>query len=203
MEQNQKKRPYIKAITRIAILSAVATVLMALKIPLWFAPSFYKFDISEAVVLMGAFALGPAAGIVIELLKVLLNLLIDGTVTAGVGEFANFIMGCSFILPAALIYKFNKSIRTAIIGMIVGIISLTVVSSLLNYYLMLPLYASVFGIPMETLIGMGAKINPSITDLRSFILLAVMPFNLLKGLLSSVITFFLYKRISPILHVRD
>jgi riboflavin transporter FmnP len=68
---------------------------------------------------------------------------------------------------------------------------------------MLPLYANVFGMPMETLIGMGTKINPSITDLRSFILIAVVPFNLLKGLLSSIVTFLLYKRISPILHVSD
>lgn len=203
MEQNQKNHSYIKVITRIAILSAIATVLMALKIPLWFAPSFYKFDISEVVVLIGAFALGPAAGVVIELLKVLLNLLIDGTVTAGVGELANFIMGCSFFLPAAIIYKFRKSMLNAIIGMVVGIVSLTVVSSLLNYYLMLPLYASVFGMPMEALIGMGAKINPSITDLRSFILIAVVPFNLFKGLLSSIVVFFLYKRISPVLHVND
>ena len=155
------------------------------------------------VVLIGAFALGPAAGVVIELLKVLLNLLIDGTVTAGVGELANFIMGCSFFLPAAIIYKFRKSMLNAIIGMVVGIVSLTVVSSLLNYYLMLPLYASVFGMPMEALIGMGAKINPSITDLRSFILIAVVPFNLFKGLLSSIVVFFLYKRISPVLHVND
>ena len=203
MEQNQKNHSHIKVITRIAILSAIATVLMALKIPLWFAPSFYKFDISEVVVLIGAFALGPAAGVVIELLKVLLNLLIDGTVTAGVGELANFIMGCSFFLPAAIIYKFRKSMLNAIIGMIVGIVSLTVVSSLLNYYLMLPLYANVFGMPMETLIGMGTKINPSITDLRSFILIAVVPFNLFKGLLSSIVVFFLYKRISPVLHVND
>lgn len=203
MEQNQKKSSHIKFITRIAILSAVATVLMALKVPLWFAPSFYKFELSEAVVLIGAFALGPAAGVVIELLKVLLNLLIDGTVTAGIGELSNFIMGCSFFLPGAIIYKFRKSMLNAVIGMVIGIISLTVVSSLLNYYLMLPLYASVFGMPMETLIGMGAKINPSIIDLRSFIMLAVVPFNLIKGFLSSVVTFLLYKRISPVLHVHD
>lgn len=203
MEQNQRKRPYTRVITRIAILSAVATVLMALKAPLWFTPPFYKMEISEAAVLIGAFALGPSAGVVIELIKVLLNFLIDGTVTAGVGELANFIMGCSFILPAALIYKFNKSIRSAVIGMIAGIISLIVVSSLLNYYLLLPLYGKVFGIPMESLVKMGTEKNPSITDIKTFILLAVVPFNLIKGLLSSVITFLLYKRISPILHVRD
>lgn len=201
MNQNQKKLLNTAVITRIAILSAVATVLMALKIPLWFAPSFYKIDISEVVVLLGAFALGPAAGVIIEFLKVLLNLLIDGSVTAGVGEFANFIMGCAFILPAAIIYKHKKSMLNAIIGMVVGIVSLTVISSLLNYYLLLPLYAKAFNMPMEALIGMGTKINPSVTDLRSFILIMVVPFNLLKGLLSSIFTFLLYKRISPVLHV--
>jgi len=201
MNQNKKKLLSTAVITRIAILSAVATVLMALKIPLWFAPSFYKIDISEVAVLLGAFALGPAAGVIIEFLKVLLNLLIDGSVTAGVGEFANFIMGCAFILPAAIIYKRKKSMLNAIIGMAVGIVSLTVISSLLNYYLLLPLYAKAFNMPMEALIGMGTKINPSVTDLRSFILIMVVPFNLLKGLLSSIFTFLLYKRISPVLHV--
>lgn len=201
MIQNQKKFINTAVITRIAILSAVATVLMALKMPLWFAPSFYKIDLSEVAVLIGAFALGPAAGVVIEFLKVLLNFLIDGTVTAGVGELANFIMGCSFILPAAVIYKYKKSMFNAIIGMVVGIVSLTVVSSLLNYYLLLPLYAKAFNMPIENLVGLGTKINPSVTDLRSFILIMVVPFNLLKGLLSSAVTFLLYKRISPILHV--
>lgn len=200
MEQNQKKFLNTAVITRIAILSAVATVLMALKFPLWFVPSFYKIDFSEAAVLIGAFALGPAAGVIIEFFKVLLNLFIDGTVTAGIGELANFIMGCSFILPAAIIYKHKKSMRSAIIGMITGIVSLTVVSSLLNYYLLLPLYAKAFNLPMETLIGMGTKINSSVTDLRSFILIMAVPFNLLKGLSSSIITFFLYKRVSRILH---
>jgi len=201
MNQNQKKLLNTAVITRIAILSAVATLLMALKIPLWFAPSFYKIDISEVAVLFGAFALGPAAGVIIEFLKVLLNFLIDGSVTAGVGEFANFIMGCSFILPTAIIYKHKKSMLNAIIGMVVGIVSLTIISSLLNYYLMLPLFAKVFNMPMEALIGMGTKINPSVTDLRSFVLIMVVPFNLVKGLLSSIVTFFLYKRISHILHV--
>lgn len=200
-EQIGKSNTNTKVIARIAVLSAIATVLMALKMPLWFIPSFYKIDLSEVVVLVGAFAMGPVAGVIIEFLKVLLNFFIDGTVTAGVGEFANFIMGCSFILPAAIIYRNKKSMFNAIIGMAVGIISITVVSSLLNYYLLLPLYAKAFNTPMDKLIAMGTKLNPSVSDLRSFILIMVIPFNLIKGFLSSIVTFFLYKRISPILHV--
>lgn len=201
MEQIQQKRSYVKVITRIAILSALATVLMALKTPVWFAPPNYKLDASEVVVLIGAFKLGPLSGVVIELLKVLLNFLIDGTVTAGIGELSNFIMGCSFVLPAAIIYKYKKSMRNAVIGMVVGIISLTIISSLLNYYVMLPLYAKVFGMSIEELVAMGTEKNRLIIDLRTYVLFAVVPFNLLKGLLSSLVTFFLYKKISPVLDI--
>ncbi len=200
MNQNQAKTPYIRVITRIAVLSAIATVLMLIEIPLWFAPSFYEIDLSEVAVLIGAFALGPVAGVIIEMIKILMNLFINGTITAGVGEFANFLIGCSFILPASVIYRYKKTMVSAIVGMVVGIVVLTVTGALMNYYLLLPLYAKAFGIPIDSLVGMGAAINASITDLRSFILIAVVPFNLLKGVLSSVVTFILYKRISPILH---
>jgi len=190
----------VKTLTKIGALSAVAGVLMLLEMPLWFAPSFYKLDFSEIPVLIGAFALGPIAGMTIEFIKILLNFVLNGTVTGGVGEIANFLIGCAFIVPAGYIYKQNKNTKNAIIGMVVGTLVLAVVSALLNYFLLLPVYAKVFGAPIQAFIDMGNVLNPYIVDLKTFVLFCVVPFNLLKGIVISAITLLVYKRISPILH---
>lgn len=190
----------LKTITKIAILSAIATLLMLLEFPLGFAPDFYKIDISEVAVLVGAFSLGPVAGVCIELIKILLNFIFNGTITSGIGELANFIIGCAFIVPASAIYWRHRTRKSAFIGMAVGTLSLCIVGTAINYFLLLPLYASIFGMPIEALIGMGTAINPKITDLFSFVLLAVFPFNLIKGAVVSVLTALLYKRMSVILH---
>jgi riboflavin transporter FmnP len=189
-----------KTITKVGILGAVATVLMLLEFPLWFAPSFYELDFSEVPVLLGAFALGPAAGAMIELVKILINFVVNGTDTGGVGEFANFIIGCSFIVPAGYIYKRNKSFKTAILGLVVGTLTLAVAGAFLNYYLLLPLYAKIYGYPIQAFIDMGHALNPAITDLKTFVLFAVVPFNLLKGVIVSAMVILIYKKLSPILH---
>ncbi|HOW22027.1 MAG TPA: ECF transporter S component [Sedimentibacter sp.] len=189
-----------KVITKVGILGAVATVLMLLEFPLWFAPSFYELDFSEVPVLLGAFALGPAAGAMIELVKILINFVVNGTDTGGVGEFANLLIGCSFIVPAGYIYKRNKSFKTAILGLVAGTITLAVMGALLNYYLLLPLYSKIYGYPLQAFIDMGNALNPAITDLKTFVLYAVVPFNLLKGITVSSIVILIYKKLSPILH---
>jgi len=195
-----KERSYVKTLTKIAALSAVAGVLMLLEMPLWFAPSFYKLDLSEIPVLIGAFAMGPIAGMTIEFIKILLNFVLNGTVTGGIGELANFLIGCAFIMPAGFIYNQHKSGKTAIIGMAVGTLTLAIVGAILNYYLLLPVYAKVFGMPIQAFIDMGSVLNSSIVDLKTFILYAVVPFNILKGVIVSAITLLVYKKISPILH---
>lgn len=189
----------IRGITAIAMLSAIAILLMLFDIPLWFAPSFYEIDLSEVPVLIGAFALGPVAGIVIEFVKILLNLLVNGTMTAFVGEFANFLIGCSLVVPAAIIYHRGKSKNSALLGLIIGTICMVAVGSLLNAYLLLPVYAKAFNMPIEALVGMGSAVNPSINSISTFILLAVVPFNLLKGIIVSAITMVLYKRVSRVI----
>lgn len=190
----------VKMLTKIGALSAVAGLLMLIEMPLWFAPPFYKMDLSEIPILIGAFALGPIAGMTIEFIKILLNFVLNGTVTGGVGEAANFLIGCSLVIPAGYIYRKNKTVKNAIIGMVVGTLVLTVVGGLLNYYLLLPVYAKVFGAPIQAFVDMGNALNPYIVDLKTFILFAVVPFNLLKGIIVSAITILIYKRISPILH---
>ena len=179
-------------LVQIGMLAGIAVVLMLFDIPLPFAPSFYQIDLSELPVLIGAFAMGPMAGVLIELIKVLLNLVINGTDTAFVGEFANFLIGCALIVPAALVYQRKKTRKSAVIGM-------AAVGGVINAYVLLPAYSAAFGIPIDGLVEMGAAVNQAITSLPTFCLFAVVPFNLVKGLVVSVITLLLYKHISRIL----
>ena len=195
----KKKRMKTRDITIIGMLGAVATVLMLFEIPLPFAPSFYEIDFSEVPVLVGCFALGPMAGVLIEFVKIILNFVINGTATAGVGEAANFIIGISFCVPAALIYRHKKTKKSATIGLVVGTAFMAVLGCFINAYVLLPTYAKAFQIPIDGLIAMGSAVNGSITNLMTFVVFAVLPFNLLKGILDSIIVLLIYKKISPIL----
>lgn len=186
-----------------AIFACMAGVLMLVEIPLFFAPGFYKLDLSEMPILICTFYLGPVAGVAAELVKVLVKLLLKGTTTAFVGDFANFAVGCSFVLPASVIYHARPGRRTALVGMAAGTLVMTVFGSLFNAVYLLPKFAELYGIPMETIVSMGTAVNASITDAVTLVLFAVVPFNLLKGIVVSSLTFVLYKRISPILHKND
>jgi riboflavin transporter FmnP len=196
-----KTRSSLRYMAKIGVLTAMAFVLMLLEFPLPFlAPPFYKLDFSEIAVLMGSFALGPMAGVLIELLKNLLNLIFEGTTTNFVGEFANFVTGCAFVLPAAFLYRYRKSIKGALVGLAIGTLTLGVFGALLNYFFLIPAFSQIYGLPLETIIGMGTAVNPLIGDLRTLVVIAVLPFNIVKGLACSLVTFLLYKHVSPILH---
>lgn len=189
-----------RTMVQIAMLGAVAAVLMFLEFPAPFlAPPFYKIDFSELPVLIGGFAMGPVAGVVIEAIKIALHLLFKGTQTAFVGELGNFIMGCALVVPAALIYKFHKTRRMALVSLIIGVIVTSVVSVFVNAYMLLPAYGAAFNLPMEVIVGMGQAIHPSINTVMGFCLLTVLPFNLFKGVLSLVVTMLVYKHIRKIL----
>ncbi len=187
-------------IAKVAILGAIAFVVMLAEFPLPFFPPFYKLDFSEAVVLIGGFALGPVSAAAIEALKIILNVIFTGTMTAYVGEFANFLIGMAFVLPAVIIYHRNKTRSNAIRGLIVGSITLIIAGALLNALVLLPAYSYFYHMPMEVLIGMGSELIPMIHDRFTFVLFATAPFNLIKAVLTSILTVLLYKRISPILH---
>lgn len=190
-----------KMIAQIGMLGAIAVVLMLFEIPLPFAPSFYEIDFSEVPVLVGAFTMGPVAGAMIELVKILINLVITGTDTAGVGELANFLIGCGLCVPAAVIYRKMHTRMGAIAGMLTGTVIMTVVGCFLNAYVLLPAYAKAFHMPIDALVGMGSAVNGNIRNLFTFVVFAVAPFNLLKGVLVSLIVFLIYKKISPILRM--
>lgn len=189
-----------KTIAKVGILSAIATLLMIFQIPLWFAPGFYKIDLSELPVLIGGFALGPMAGVMIEFIKIAINFIIDGTTTGGIGELSNFLIGCSLVIPTSIIYKYKKNLKWAIISLGIGVISMTIVGSLVNYFIILPFYASAGMMPMEAIINAGNALNKSIVDLKTFVIFATAPFNLVKGIIVAIPTLLLYKRISKILH---
>jgi riboflavin transporter FmnP len=139
------------------------------------------------------------AGIMIELVKVLLNLVTEGTQTMAIGEFANFLIGCSMVVPAALLYQKNKSRKSALLGLGIGSICMIIIGSVLNAFLLLPVYAYFYGMPLNSLVGMGTAVNPGITNLSTFILFAVAPFNLLKSVAVSAVTILLYKRLSKVI----
>ncbi len=195
-----------RKIAMIGMFAAIATILMILEIYLPFTPPFYKFDFSELPALVGGFAFGPVAGIMIEFCKILLKLVIKGTDTALVGELANFVVGCSFILPATSLYWLKKSKKSAIFSSIIGTLFMTSVGSAFNAFYLLPTFAAMFGWPLlpdgsgkPSIVGMGTEVNPYITDVPTLILYAVVPLNLLKGAAVSLITILIYKKLSPIL----
>ena len=190
----------VTTLTKIAVLSAVAFVLMYFDFPLPFIPSFYKLDFSETAVMVGGFAMGPGAACAIEGLKILLKILFKGTDTAYVGELANFLIGCAYVLPASFLYRKKKTKQQALIGLVAGTLCMTAVGVIINYAVLLPAYSFFYQLPMDVLIGMGTALIPAITDKLTFVLLATTPFNIIKGILVSVLTVLLYKRISPLLH---
>lgn len=190
-----------RKIAMTGMFSAIATILMLFEFPLPFAPNFYKLDFSELPILIGAFAFGPAIGVMMEFIKILLNLITDGTTTAFVGEFANFVVGCSFIIPASAMYAFCKNKKSAIVSCIAGTLILTVFGTAFNAIYLLPAFSKLYGMPLDTILGMGAEVNPLVSEgnIVSFVIACVAPLNLIKGAASSIVTLLIYKSISPII----
>ena len=193
----EKTKVNTRTLVQIGMLSALAIILMQFEIPLPFAPAFYKIDFSEVPVLIGCFSMGPFAGVLIELIKVILNVAIKGTM--GIGDAANFLIGCAFCVPAALIYQKKRTKSGAVTGMVVGTVIMTILGCVLNAYILLPVYAKAFEMPLDALVSMGTEVNGAITGLMTFVFFAVAPFNLLKGILVSLIVFFVYKKIRQVL----
>ena len=178
-----------------AMLSAVAFILMFLDFSVPFMPAFIKMDLSELPALIGAFSMGPVCGILICLIKNVLHLFI--TTTGGVGELSNFLLGVAFVLPAGLIYRHKKSRRSALIGSLFGAVIMGVFSVVSNYFLVYPVYYNFM--PEEAVLGAYQVIVPSMKSILQCLVCFNMPFTIVKGLFSVVITFLVYKHISPIL----
>lgn len=192
-----------RRVTIVAICAALATVLHILDFTVPFlAPGFYKLDFSELPVMLCGFYLGPSATVVCEGVKILLKLLLQGTTTAFVGDFANFAVGCSLVLPATIVYHIRKSRSSALIGLAVGTLILTVFGSAFNAVYLLPKFSQLYGMEMSQIVAAGTAINAGIQDISTFVLFAVAPLNLIKGVSVSILTMLLYKRVAKPLFSR-
>ena len=198
--KGRRKVSSAKQVTIVGICAAIAAVLHMLDFPLIFlAPEFYKLDFSELPVLLCGFYLGPSAAVACEGIKILLKLLLKGTSTAFVGDFANFVVGCSFVLPAILIYHLRKTRRSALLGLLIGTLSMSIFGSAFNAVYLLPKFAELYGLPLDTIISMGTAVNANVTDISTFVLICVAPLNVVKGACVSVLTLLLYKRVEKAL----
>lgn len=191
-------RSRVHKLTITAMLSAVAFVLMFLDFPIPFLiPPFVKMDFSELPALLAAFSLGPVYGVVVCLVKNLVHF-ITMTTTGGAGEICNFLLGACFAIPAGVIYKHMKTRRGALIGVLTGAVVMAVLSVPLNYYISYPVYTKFM--PIDAIISMYQQIRPSTNGLMECLVIFNAPFTLLKGVLTSVLCFLIYKPLSPILH---
>ena len=191
---NQKRMFNVRNVVLIGMFSALAAVLETLQIPVPFAPPFYKLDFAELPVLVGGFAMGPVPAMLIAVVKNLLKLLINGTSTFYVGEVANALGSMLLSVPAALIYRRHKTKKVAMAALAVSVVIAVIGAVFINCFLTIPTYA------IENIIAMGTAVNPAITNLYTFAIFAIVPFNLLKCSLNALVTVLVYKRISVILH---
>lgn len=200
-EGKEKVRFTTQKLTLIGMFGAVSAILMTLDFPVPFFPPFVKMDFSELPIIIGGYIMGPLAGFMIILIKVLLNFLFTGSGTMGVGELANFLGSVFYMIPAALIYNNMKTKKGAEISLVVATLSTTVYSIFGNLFLIFPTYCKLLGVSMNDIVKMSAAVNPLIKDVPTLMVIGMVPFNLLKYSVTSVITFLLYKRIKKILHL--
>lgn len=188
-------------IAGVAMLSALAFVLQYFEFPIPIMPAFIKFDFSDLPALIGAFAYGPLAGVLVELIKNVIHCAVSQSAT--VGELSNFILGAVFAGTAGLIYKHKKTKRTALIGAIGGAVVMGIISVPSNYFIVYPFYYKAYSMPAETILAMYQAIVPSMKSILQCLLVFNLPFTIAKGLISTVITLLIYKPLSPILKGRD
>lgn len=192
-----KSRNKTKWLVRIAILSGIAFLLMYLEFSVPFFPVWLKLDASDMPALLGAFALGPWAGVCVEAVKCVLFFALKNSNTGGVGEMANFVLGAILCLSAGYVYRRKHTQKGALLALSTGVLAMSLLGALINLYVLLPFYANLMS--KEAILGMAMAVSPSLNSFEAIALYAVIPFNLLKGVLISAITLLMYKRVSPML----
>lgn len=196
MEIMTKKVLTTKNLTMIAMFSTISAVLMVFEIQLPFSPSFVKFDFSDLPVMLGGFLIGPFAGGIIVFMKILLHFLLNGTTSFFVGDLSNLLLTLSFVLPASFIYQQKKTKKTTIQGLLVSIICTSLLAIIFNLFLIFPLYLKVLNLKMVDLINMIHVVNPLVKDVFTMIVFSLLPFNLFKYSIVSMITMLSYKKLS-------
>lgn len=190
-----RKKDTVFTLTRCGILAAMAVVLYYIEIPV---VAFYKLDLSTLPAILAGFAMGPVQGVAVVVIKNLVHML--GTSTACVGEVADIIMSSCFVIPASLIYRSHKNRKSAVKAMAAGTILMTISGILVNYFVLIPAYQVLMNLPLDVIVGMGTKVWSYIDSTVKLVIFVTGPFNLLKGFTLSVVTYLLYKRVSPLLH---
>lgn len=185
----------VKTVAFVGMLGALSCVLHLFRFPLPFVPAFYDFDIAELPALFAGFFMGPVAGCGVVLVKCVLKILFQGSQTVFVGDLSNLLGSMTFILTASLIYRRMHTKRGAKIALTVSTVVVSVVYVFLNAYVMLPMYSSLYGLPIQTIVDMGHAVNPWVHDTVSLMIFAVFPFNILKHGATSLLTYLLYKRV--------
>jgi riboflavin transporter FmnP len=203
MIASMRKWGYLRTSTmvKIGMLGGMGLILFLLDFPLPIFPSFLKLDFSDTPALVGTFHLGPAAGVAIQLLKNLLNLIVRNQ-TGGVEELANFLIGTAFVVPLGLVYKKKPNYTGVIVGCILSVLTMTAAAVFLNYYVFILAFAFLMGFEIEDIVRMAAAINLAIVDLRTMVAYAIVPFNLVKGVLVSFVGFGLFKALQPLWKLR-
>lgn len=193
------KNVRLSRLIKVSLLSVIGFLLMYIELPLPLFPEFLTIDVSDLPALVGTFALGPIEGVAIELIKNILHGLFVAK-TAFVGELANFIVGSAMVITAGFVYKSKKNKKSAVVGLAIATIVMSIVAGVCNYYIFLPLYEKVLHIPLAAFVQLAQKVNPAITNINTFIIWSIIPFNFVKGIFVSIITAAIYKSVSPILH---
>lgn len=192
-----KKSISTQTLVKIAILSAVAYLLMFISLPIpGLFPDFLKIDISDIPGIFGGMALGPVAGFIIISIKNLLQA-ITASFTGGVGELANTIIGGTYVFILCYSYKRRSDIKGILVGFVLGTIGMTIMGAVMNYFVMMPLYGKLMG--LDAIISMGSVINPKVNDLLSFVLWMIVPFNIIKAVIMSIVTLPLYKKMGKLI----
>ncbi|WP_058486300.1 ECF transporter S component [Defluviitalea phaphyphila] len=186
-------------LVKMGLLSALAFILMLLDFPVPGFLPFLQMDLSDIPAVIGTLSIGPAAGVIIQLLKVILHT-VSGSSTGGIGPLANFIVGASYVYPLGLIYKYKTNLKGFIIGCFAGTASMAIIAALVNYFIIIPFYAMLFGMSIDTIVGMGTKINSNINSLETLILYSIVPFNLFKASCISITSYIVYKALKPLFY---
>lgn len=193
----QTSRFKTKVLVKVSLLSAIAFILMFLEMPIpGLFPEFLKMDISDMPAIIAGLSMGPLAGIGVEIVKNFLHWC-TASATGGIGEIANIVVGSAFVVGTSLVYRHINSKKGLILSFAVGTITMVVVGSLMNYLVLLPFYGQLMG--MDAILGLGKAINPNVSNLEQFVLWFIAPFNLIKGIVISVLCIPIFKKMDKIL----
>ena len=199
LKSRDDARTKVKKIAFIGLMGAVSAVLMLFRFPIPFMPPFLSFDLSGLMEMLGGFMFGPMAAACIIVVKILLQLVMQGSFSLGTGELQNLILSCSYVLPALIIYHRNKTKKMAITGMAVSTIFVLVMAVFTNLYLIIPFYVKLFGMSMDDIITMCRTVNPAMKNVTTMAVFGLLPFNLIKYGVTSLVTFIVYKRLSRVI----